>query len=421
MLRKFAGIALLAFVLRAAVGLLLANGVPALDIPPRDWRESGYSHYATIARTLIQTGEYRLGPILAPRPPLYPGLLAALLGAFGESGVAPVLVQAMLGAGTVCVTALIAQRVFDVRTGLLAGVIAAVYPYWVVHDTALQETALFTLLTAAAVERLLAAQGSRSLLPAAVAGLLFGFAVLCRESILPFVPVAALWLVAAMSPAPRTGRRLLSAAILLGAAALVVAPWIARNKARLGTPVVTTGTGFGLGYRLWVANNPWTLTAYPRRSIDIATARAFSALDETDSESLRTLDPNKTDSWFLAKAVSFVREDPTRFFRAGLTKVAAGLGPLLSPRRGPLPDLLYTLSWVPLALAAGVGFWATRRSPFALLVLALFTVFALSTFVLHAHTSHRVWLDVYVITLAASTLVRAKIHGSKRISAAELP
>lgn len=395
---------MLAFVLRAAVGLLLARGVPALDIPPRDWWVSGYSHYTTIARTLLETGEYRFGPILAPRPPLYPAFLAVLRGTFGASGVAPVLAQAAIGAGTVCLTALVAWRAFDARAGLLAGAIAAVYPYWVVHDVALQETALFTLLAAAAVERLLAARETGSLAPAAASGLLFGLALLTRESVLPVIPIAALWLVATTVPSTPLGSRLGAAAALLGVAALAVAPWVARNTARLGRPVLTAGLGFGPGYQLWVGNNPQTLAAYPRQSIDVATASAFSALAPADRAALRALDSNRADPWFRAKAVAFIRESPARFLRAGVTKLVAGLGPLVTPRRGLLRDLLYSLSWVPLAGAAAFALWSSRRSPFALLVVALFAVFGLTSFVLYAHTSHRVWLDVYVIALAAAAL-----------------
>ena len=84
---------------------------------------------------------------------------------------------------------------------------------------------------------------------AAAAGLLFGLAVLTRETVLYFLPLAALWLAWRR---PGGGRR---AAVLLGTALLVILPWTLRNWMVFRTlvPVSTAGA-----LNLWQGNTHLT-------------------------------------------------------------------------------------------------------------------------------------------------------------------
>ena len=84
------------------------------------------------------------------RMPLYPLFLAAVTG--GRYAFLPVVVaQSLIGAGTVGCAALLALEMFGPSAAVIAAGITAVYPYYVVHDTAMQETSLFTLLTLVSV------------------------------------------------------------------------------------------------------------------------------------------------------------------------------------------------------------------------------------------------------------------------------
>jgi hypothetical protein len=66
-----------------------------------------------------------------------------------------VLFQSLIGAGTVLCAALIAREMFGSAAAITAAALTAFYSYYLVHDTALQETSLFTLLTAVSVLLLL--------------------------------------------------------------------------------------------------------------------------------------------------------------------------------------------------------------------------------------------------------------------------
>src|SRR5882724_10848582 len=85
-----------AFALRAAVGIVRHHGT--------SWWESGYSHYAALARNIVTGDGFHLDALNAPRPPLYPLLLAAEYLVAGTGNVLPVLVQSAIGAGSVLMT-----------------------------------------------------------------------------------------------------------------------------------------------------------------------------------------------------------------------------------------------------------------------------------------------------------------------------
>jgi hypothetical protein len=101
------------------------------------------------------------GPPTAFRVPLYPAFLAAVT--FGQKVFLPiVLAQALIGTGMVWCAALLAREMFGNVAAIIAATITAVYPYYVVHDTALQETSLYSFLMILAVLLLLRTRWSGS-------------------------------------------------------------------------------------------------------------------------------------------------------------------------------------------------------------------------------------------------------------------
>ena len=78
---------------------------------------------------------------------------------------------------------------------------------------------------------------------------------------------------------------------------------------------------------------------------------------------------------------------------------------LPSPRRGLAANVIYALSYGPVML---LGLWgmARRRAAWRedLPIYLLFATFMMITALFWAHTSHRVYLDVYWIVFAAGAL-----------------
>lgn len=395
------GVALVvAFVLRAVVGLATYDRGPRG--PGRDWWLSGYSGYGEMAVNLAEERGLRRGARLAPRPPLYPLLLAGVYRVGGRGSTLPVLVQAAVGTGTVTFAYLIGRTILTPMTGLVAATVAAAYPYYVVHDTAHQETSLFTLLTAATIYALLRARRSASFCAALLAGALAGLSLLCRESLLPFVPLAALWLArsSARTLAP-SGRTL--AAVFLLVTILMVTPWLARNARAYGMPVFASGAGF----RAWIGHNDATLSHYPWESIDRSTEEAFDRMSHGDRSALAGLGELERDRWFLRRAVAFVVADPTRFLRYSAVKVFAAFGPFRSPLgRSRLENVVYTLSYLSVAALAVIGLSAAAARDLVELVALLAAGFVVVAVAAHAHTSHRSYLDVHLVVLAAAAVTR---------------
>jgi 4-amino-4-deoxy-L-arabinose transferase-like glycosyltransferase len=174
-------------------------------------------------------------------PPLYPYFLAAMNAVLG-SLVAIKVAQALIGSLLIPAVSRVALRVFGPRTALAAAGFAAFYPELIWYSAHFWCETLFLAILWWAIERLMAADESSSVRTAAIAGALFGLAVLTRETILYLIPLGAIWLGWSK---PR--RRPLSAFALLAATFLVVAPWTARNWIQFGAFIpVSTGGGLNL-------------------------------------------------------------------------------------------------------------------------------------------------------------------------------
>lgn len=364
-----------------------------------DFWVNGYRFYFTIARN-ISAGNgigFDSGSPTAFRVPLYPILIAFLTR--GRPLFLPVLfAQALIGAGTVWCAARLAGGMFDSLAAQTAAALTAIYPYYVVHDTALQETGLFTLLTAVSVILLSRTRKGGSGAVAMCAGLALGADVMTRSTIAPFAVVAPVLLVALGAGTLKD--RLRVALLCSGAIVLAISPWLIRSYRLTGVPTLSTATGL----EFWTGNNPYTFSYYPTESIDLSRAAAYDAISIEEKARLAKLQGNEAlrDRWFLQKGVEYIRAHPWLSVDNGFRKLGAAFGWLPSPRRSFWPNLVYALSYGPV-MALGIwGMWL-RRSRWRedVFIYALFVEFAAVTAVFFAHTSHRSYLDVYWIVFAA--------------------
>ncbi len=383
-------LAFLAFILRILARL--HSGIAGFWV-------NGYTFFFAMAQNIAAGKGIGIdGTPTAFRVPLYPIFLAALT--MGHKAFWPILIaQSTIGAGTAFCAALLARQMFRAPWGAhaatLAAAIAAFYPYYVVHDTALEETSLFTLLTLGSVLLLKKAAQTTKPALAAGAGLLLGLDVLTRSAIVPFAMLAPLWLVAQR----RTRSSLICAFLLV----LTVAPWLIRNYFLTGVPTLSTESGM----QLWSANNGFLFRHYPRESRDLSTKEALNALSLQDQQDLERVENSAvlTDRWFLHRALEYMRTHPTQTIVDGFRKIAAAFYWLPSPRRGRTADLVYAFSYGPVLIAGLWGMWERRNCwREDSLVYILFATFIAVTAVFWAHTSHRAYLDVYCIVFASGAL-----------------
>jgi 4-amino-4-deoxy-L-arabinose transferase-like glycosyltransferase len=171
-------------------------------------------------------------------PPLYPYFLAALYALAGTFTAAK-LAQVVLAALLVPAVGLLGARAFGPAAGALAAAFTAFYPELVWFSFHFWVENLFLVLLYWGFERLVAAEQDGRAGPALAGGVLWGLAILTRETALYFLPVAAAFL--ALSRRRRGAP--FRAAVFAGAALLTVAPWTWRNwvEFRALVPVSTAG------------------------------------------------------------------------------------------------------------------------------------------------------------------------------------
>jgi hypothetical protein len=253
--RLILGAAAVAFVLRAAFGLVYWVGKPLTH----DERE-----YLALAASLAEGRGFSYGPGHQSgtaqrfgRAPLYPMFLAAVgATAPGPDGGTPTnlkIVQSVLGAALVLLLGATALQVVSPRAGVAAAIVAAVYPPLVWYPSYVLSETLYSLLAIGtalllqrAVDRSEAERSGRAGAPLALlTGAIAGAAVLTRPAMLLFVPLALVWLA--------VRRRYVLAVALTAGVAAVVLPWTARNYRIYDRFVLVASEG---GVTFWTGNHP---------------------------------------------------------------------------------------------------------------------------------------------------------------------
>jgi 4-amino-4-deoxy-L-arabinose transferase-like glycosyltransferase len=274
----------------------VSASAPAAPIPSRRlWRDCHFLLILAVA-LLLRLGFWWFGPAFSPdeeyyRPlalnlwrhhsfsldghtpdtywaPLVPFITAPLFALDGGSGVLSHLLYVLLSVGVVALVYALADTVSDTSAARLSAWFAALYPWNILYSKSLNtQTLSVFLLTAGALycARWLTPRPpacGRGFSPDAVAvpvhgsrftvvsclltGLLFGLGTLAsaRTTVLLLCPLSIV-----LMRCPGLRHKAASAAALLGAWALLVAPWCVRNSLIVGRPQFTQ-TGGALN--LWI-------------------------------------------------------------------------------------------------------------------------------------------------------------------------
>jgi 4-amino-4-deoxy-L-arabinose transferase-like glycosyltransferase len=176
----------------------------------------------------------------AHKPPLYP-LALAVVSLFGGTGYAAHQVaSAVIGTGTVVVCAVLANRLAGARAAVIATVLGAVYPVFLVADASLRAESLFALLVALAMLATYRALDRPTAWRLAQLGIVIALAALTRSegiALLVLLAVPLVW----RQGKPGRGRRL---ALVGGVCVLVLAPWLVRCWIVFDQPVAIS-TSYG--------------------------------------------------------------------------------------------------------------------------------------------------------------------------------
>jgi 4-amino-4-deoxy-L-arabinose transferase-like glycosyltransferase len=222
--RRLVAVAFAGAALRAFYVLVLARNVP----------NAGDAQYFQAAANLISEGRGFVDPFTlvahhvalptAAHPPLYP-LALSLVSLLGGTGtIEHRLLGSLLGFVTIILIGLIARRLGGPRAGIVAAVVAALYPVLVAADGALMSETLYGLLFTSLLLLALRFREQPGVIRALTLGTLIGLAALTRSEALLLLPLLA-WPLAITRPARRVA---LLAAMTLACLA-VLTPWTIRN------------------------------------------------------------------------------------------------------------------------------------------------------------------------------------------------
>lgn len=395
-------------VFAAAMVVRLAVAFVALGV---DFLGDGDSDlYLALATNLAERRGYVDPTTLAPtayRPVGYPAFVAGLWAVTGVGNMVVLkAVEAVIGAGTCALVAVLAWRLFGSRAGLLAGVIAVLYPALIYYPSAVMTENLFTFLLMAFAVLLHEAYERDANILYVAAGLMLGLAILTRPILLlmpAFVGVWALLSYRRLMPAMRV-------ALVVGLSTLVVvAPWTARNIVVMDG-FVTVSTNGGLSF--WQNNNP---VGFADRNDD-GRWRPYTELPHADE--LAALDELDREARAYELALEAISAQPALVPRHMAEKLWNFWDPV--PDRSQAEMLASALSFGPVLLLAAGGMVVDRRlgTRIAPYVIVLFVV---SAAVYAGRPRTRFPIEPFLITYAAFMVARLVAWYRRRADGSTTP
>jgi hypothetical protein len=228
------------------------------------WDQPNAIEHRVLALSLVESGAFYFrdfnyyGPSSVQSPP-YPFLLATLFKIFGPDTtgayVAAMLINSIAGALTVWMTWKLVNALGGTRrAAVIAAALVAIWPSQVYAATHVQAISLITLCFVTLMYFFQRSMQTGRAAPWACFSLVGTLAALTEPVLLPIVALSGLLVFFWPSAALTRSSRIRNAAILLGAAMIVLVPWSARNRTVHGKWVPIKSTFW---VNVWKANNEY--------------------------------------------------------------------------------------------------------------------------------------------------------------------
>ena len=238
MTKRIGSIFLLALVVRVLYNVIVAAGYTPLH---------DSLTYQTIALNILHEHCYCLQPHLSTvdRAPLWPVLIAIVYRLFGQHDIVVRLLLCVVGSCTCGLLYLFTKALFGKRTGLVAGITGAIYPFLFMYDGLLYSESLYIALLLALCYTLYHLQRSPRTSLMALSALLITLLSYTRPNGIAFLPMFALWLLILGWRKEITWHTVRKSVMLVTLLTLVLlAPWTLRNFKDTHTLLpIATGDG----------------------------------------------------------------------------------------------------------------------------------------------------------------------------------
>ena len=338
----------------------------------------------------------------AQHPPLFTLLLTAADVVRLQSTGAQLALICLLGTATVALTGLVVKDLVTPRAGVIAAVIAALYPGFWVFDGEIMSEALVMLLAALTI--LAANRCFRRFTTGrmVVLGLLTGLCALTRAELVLLIPLVAvptvLWQRSLAFP-----RRIALCGLVVAVAVAPMLPWFARNIAVFHHPVYLSDQ---LPDTLAAANNFRTYSGPLTASwcyICLLSAPFPTRDDETDR-----------GIYWQKKAEQYIKAHKVRALEVAVDRVGLEWG-LYAPLRvadqnfiegwpTPVSDAWLFWYYPLMALAVGGAVILRRRRRPIYPLMAMFIVATVTAALTYGNERFRCEAEVAMVVLAAVSL-----------------
>ena len=305
--------------------------------------EDAWLYWAN-ALSLLEHGTFA-DPASAGRMPGYFLLLAGLMGVFGPSLLGALVVQALLDAVTCVLVGMIGARL-SLSVGLVAGLLAAVWPNLVIMSASVLTDSFFMLPFTAMLYASVRFLETGSVRWAAWAGLFLGAAIMVRAAA-QYFPLAMVFLVVAVPlfRARDWRKGLFAGFVFTVAVALPLAPWLHRNVSQYDALALTSQGGVHLLY--------WVVPGVLSRAQDIQQEQAVKELREAfqaemesrglDTETMNVFSQNTVmTSFFLAWLAEMSPRDIFSSWGSGMTVNLISPAIVADPRLRAMPHPSFT-------------------------------------------------------------------------------
>ncbi len=239
--------------------------------------------------------------------PLYPYFLAVIYRFVSSNLIVVKIVQSLLGSLTVGFTFLLAKELFSRPVGIIASIFAALYVPFIYYDNSVLYPVLAALLNTIMLYFLIVGFVGGRKWHLLLSGLFAGLSAAGNGSILAFAPFAFFFLLAVGNG--RFTTRLKSRLLFALGISLVVIPVTLRN-AIVGDDFVPLTSNAGLNF--YIGNNEKSTGAYVKpEGLDVYVDPEGKAIAERDVG--RSLKPSEVSSYWMGKALDFIRHHPGKF------------------------------------------------------------------------------------------------------------
>jgi len=241
------------------------------------------------------------------RAPLYPHFLALLYQIFGINLLVPRITQSMIGSLNCVLVAMIGTALFNKKVGIIAGIIASLYPLFIYFDNELLIPTVLIFLVLLGTYLILKLDATNVSKGAwFYTGVVWGLAAITRPNVLLFLIVLPFWITQKLK------NKFVTALLYFGVGVVVmIIPITIRNYMVSKELVLIAWQG---GTNFYIGNNP---DSDGFTAIIPGTRKTwwggFNDAKRIAEETLgRTLKNSEIDQYWMKQGVQFISKEPLR-------------------------------------------------------------------------------------------------------------